>query len=452
MTRRRWGNRGRIVGIEKLSGWTGGLRRLLSEREVFIKTGTGTRYLRLTPVTLTVAMGVGTALVAWSVFSAALISFDALGTGSLRDQTEREREVYETRIAEIAAERDTRAAEARRAQARFTAAMHAVSEMQGKLLANQEIRDELETGLDTVHATLRRTMGERDAARAETAALRSSYEQTTEESGSDARRLAEISAALDVMSDVLSRTAVERDSIADVAAEAQAHIDDLIFEQRLSAEKNDRIFGQLEEAINLSVEPLGNMFRKVGLNPDTIIKAVKSGRQTPEVLGPIRLSTKGEPEDPDALRANAILARLSNFDIYREATERAPFFRPVRSPSVRSTSGFGPRWGKVHEGHDFAGPQGTAIHATAEGTVIFAGRQSGYGNLIKIRHQFGIETRYAHLSKIRVSVGQKVSRGDRIGDMGNTGRSTGTHLHYEVRVGGRPVDPMTYIKAAQDVL
>ena len=84
--------------------------------------------------------------------------------------------------------------------------------------------------------------------------------------------------------------------------------------------------------------------------------------------------------------------------------------------------------------------------------MVFAGRQSGYGNIVKIRHDFGIETRYAHLSRIRVEVGQRVSRGEHIGDMGNTGRSTGTHLHYEVRVNGRPVDPMTYIEAARDVL
>ena len=89
--------------------------------------------------------------------------------------------------------------------------------------------------------------------------------------------------------------------------------------------------------------------------------------------------------------------------------------------------------------------------ATADGVVIEAGWSSGYGRLIKIQHAFGIETRYAHLSQIRVEVGQKVSRGDLIGDMGNSGRSTGTHLHYEVHVGGRPVNPMTFIKAASNV-
>jgi len=105
----------------------------------------------------------------------------------------------------------------------------------------------------------------------------------------------------------------------------------------------------------------------------------------------------------------------------------------------------------MHEGTDFAASYGTPIYATADGVVIHAGWQSGYGKLVKIQHEFGIETRYAHQSEIRVKVGQRVSRGEQIGAMGSTGRSTGTHLHYEVRVGGQAVNPMTYIKAAQDV-
>ena len=129
---------------------------------------------------------------------------------------------------------------------------------------------------------------------------------------------------------------------------------------------------------------------------------------------------------------------------------KAPFASPLKD-AFRFTSGFGYRWGRLHAGTDFAAPHGTAIYATADGVVTHAGWSSGYGRLVKIQHEFGIETRYAHQSKIRVKVGQRVSRGDRIGDMGNTGRSTGTHLHYEVRVGGKPVNPMTYIKAANDV-
>jgi murein DD-endopeptidase MepM/ murein hydrolase activator NlpD len=71
--------------------------------------------------------------------------------------------------------------------------------------------------------------------------------------------------------------------------------------------------------------------------------------------------------------------------------------------------------------------------------------------MVKVRHEFGIETWYAHMSRLRVKEGQRVSKGQRIGDMGSTGRSTGTHLHYEVRVNGSPVNPMNFIKAAKDV-
>ncbi|MGB7404292.1 MAG: M23 family metallopeptidase, partial [Pacificimonas sp.] len=123
---------------------------------------------------------------------------------------------------------------------------------------------------------------------------------------------------------------------------------------------------------------------------------------------------------------------------------------PVRD-SFRFTSGFGQRWGRLHAGTDFAAPMATPIYAPADGVVTFAGWSSGYGRLTKIQHEFGIDTRYAHQNAIRVEVGQRVSQGDRIGDIGSSGRSTGSHLHYEVRVGGEPVNPMIYIRAGEDV-
>ena len=123
---------------------------------------------------------------------------------------------------------------------------------------------------------------------------------------------------------------------------------------------------------------------------------------------------------------------------------------PIQTAN-RFTSGFGPRWGRMHNGTDFAAPHGTPIRSTADGIVTYVGWQSAYGRLIKIKHDFGVETRYAHLSKFRVKKGQRVSRGQHIGDMGNTGRSTGTHLHYEIRIGGKAINPMKFIKAAQNV-
>lgn len=98
-----------------------------------------------------------------------------------------------------------------------------------------------------------------------------------------------------------------------------------------------------------------------------------------------------------------------------------------------------------------AAPTGTPVYAPGDGVVTHASRQGAYGNLIKIQHELGTETRFGHLSRIRVKVGQRVSQGDLIGDIGNTGRSTGPHLHYEVRMNGRAVDPMSFIKAAENV-
>ena len=109
------------------------------------------------------------------------------------------------------------------------------------------------------------------------------------------------------------------------------------------------------------------------------------------------------------------------------------------------TSGFGPRWGRMHEGIDIAGGSGSPIHAAASGTVIVAGWSGGYGNLVVIDHGGGISTAYGHNSSLAVSVGQQVGQGQTIAGMGTTGHSTGVHCHFEVRVNGGAVNPMGYL-------
>jgi murein DD-endopeptidase MepM/ murein hydrolase activator NlpD len=108
-------------------------------------------------------------------------------------------------------------------------------------------------------------------------------------------------------------------------------------------------------------------------------------------------------------------------------------------------SGFGMRWGRMHEGIDIGCAYGTPNHAAASGTVIYAGWLGGYGNLVVVDHGNGLSTAYAHASSILVSVGQSVSQGQTVSLVGSTGHSTGPHLHFEVRVNGVAVDPLPYL-------
>jgi len=425
------------------------LERRFPERRLFLRSDSETRFIRLRSETQLLAWTGATLIIGWTIISTAIILMDSIGAGNFRAQAQRDRLIYEERLNVLSAERDLRAAEAAAAQGRFSSALAQVSVMQSELLSLEDRRRELETGLEVVQATLRRTMIERELSRNEAATLLAALRDGTAAPG--VANTDEMASTVDMLSDALADTAMERDQIADDAQAALDHVAELDLEMRLMTDRNDEIFRQLEEAMLVSVEPLDDMFRAAGMNPDDLLDAVRrgySGQGGP--LTPLSFSTRGQEPDADTARANEILGAMDRINLYRIAAERAPFAMPVLD-SFRFTSGFGMRWGRLHAGTDFAGPIGTPIYATADGVVTEAGWSSGYGRLIKIQHEFGIETRYAHLNAIRVEVGQRVSRGDRIGDMGNSGRSTGPHLHYEVRVGGEPVNPMIYIRAGTDV-
>ncbi len=128
-----------------------------------------------------------------------------------------------------------------------------------------------------------------------------------------------------------------------------------------------------------------------------------------------------------------------------------PGIWPIRHPEATISSPFGmrvqPGTGKtrLHKGVDIRVPEGTPAHVTADGVVTFSGQQGDYGNVIVVEHGGDLATAYAHLKKRRVDQGQQVRRGQHIGDVGKTGNATAPHLHYEVRRGGQPVDPMPYL-------
>lgn len=131
--------------------------------------------------------------------------------------------------------------------------------------------------------------------------------------------------------------------------------------------------------------------------------------------------------------------------IVRRGTKSKPtYMYPVTNWTVTST--FGYRWGRLHAGIDVGVPTGTTVRASRAGQVVTAGWVGGYGNCVIIDHGDGVCTRYGHLSQITTSVGQYVNQGDQVALSGNTGRSTGPHLHFEIRVGGEAVDPAPYLQ------
>lgn len=431
------------------------MARLLPEKRIFVKSDDGTRFFRIGPRQQLLAGAGALALVAWSVTATSFLVIELVQGGGAKSAALNEKLVYEQRVQDLATQRDAQRMAALEAQQGYDAALDALSSYQDRLLDAELRIAEVEQSRAALRRILQTAMVDRDELSARLGAL--AQEDGSADLAALERRSAEAEQTVKFLSRALSDTALDKVEAVTDASTAENRLAELETELELSRQASERIFEQLEEAVVLAMEPLGKMFRAVGMPPENILKQMRqqySGVGGP--LTPISLSTKGTPADPESLRANAILDQMDQLNLYRIAADKVPFAQPVHA-AVRRTSGFGYRrdpirgGSRLHAGMDWAGRSGTPILSTADGVVVHAGWQSGYGRMVKIKHEFGLETRYAHLSKITVKVGQRVSRGDLIGGMGNSGRSTGTHLHYEVRVNGDPVNPMTYIKAATNV-
>ncbi len=449
------GNRraGRLERLRlRLHAWA---ERRFPEQRLFLRGENSTRYLRLTPQRqVAIVAGLGLFL-SWSLFASAAFLVDRIGTGGA-DSALLQAD-FEARLQALAAERDERAREAQQAQERFYVALRQISRQQSLLLASEDRRRELETGIEVIQHTLRKAIAERDRARAQSDKLLAELQAVNGNVSTAAGRADEAEATLDTLLTALDRTVAQRDRALDERQKMARKVALLKKREKLMRERNRRIFARLETAVTVSMAPLEKMFQSVGLSTDKLLRDVAAGYSgTGGPLGPVAVSSKSAPEDEMTLRTNRLLKEMDRLNMARIAAESLPFTLPVKA-AFRLTSPYGwrrhPISGKrrMHEGLDMAAPYGTPVYATAGGVVTFAGWNGGYGWVVRIRHMDGFETRYAHLAKIRVRKGQRVSRGDRIGDMGSSGRSTGSHVHYEVRNGGKAVNPMKYVKAARNV-
>lgn len=199
----------------------------------------------------------------------------------------------------------------------------------------------------------------------------------------------------------------------------------------------------------MQAEPLGAARRNAGLERRRNYERVDSLSDL-ELVGD--LSDKLDRlEQMVATQSRSFDELRSQASTLKDRSSHIPAIQPVSEKSLRAmASGYGYRrdpiygTGKFHEGMDFSAPIGTPVYATGDGRVVAADWNSGYGKMVEIDHGYRYRTRYAHLSDMTVRPGQTVRRGDMIGRVGNTGKSTGPHLHYEVRLDGVPQNPVHY--------
>jgi murein DD-endopeptidase MepM/ murein hydrolase activator NlpD len=175
------------------------------------------------------------------------------------------------------------------------------------------------------------------------------------------------------------------------------------------------------------------------------------------VGGPLLAAREGGDVSPMIDDANAVMAALVRYKAARDSIDGAPIHMPV-SGNFRQSSGFGNRTdpftgGRAfHSGLDFAAPKGTTVLSAGKGIVSFVGTKSGYGNVVEVTHANGLVTRYAHLSGFLSEEGQSVNTGTPIAKVGSTGRSTGPHLHFEVRKADDAINPKAFIEAGKRLL
>ncbi|PHS27759.1 MAG: peptidase M23 [Robiginitomaculum sp.] len=219
-------------------------------------------------------------------------------------------------------------------------------------------------------------------------------------------------------------------------------------------DKESRILRTAEERAEARIEGMQAVLSMTGLSLDDIISQDNSKIGGPLIaLNESQLFGEALSLDKNFTRR---VARLTGRVAKAEQLEDMLRDVPLREPLLvehRKTSGFGTRIDPIthraahHSGQDFGAFRLAPITATADGTVTYAGWRTGYGRLVEIDHGFGFKTRYAHMAKIKVKRGQKVTFGQQVGSMGTSGRSTGVHLHYEVWFKGKPYDPQKFLKA-----
>ncbi|NWG52100.1 MAG: peptidoglycan DD-metalloendopeptidase family protein [Hydrogenophilaceae bacterium] len=394
--------------------------RFFPERQIYHRSGGMVRYVSLSPGKQALLALGAVGLAGWSIYTSVDWVVDNLQSSNRNTEVERLEAKYQRWLAEARAQSE--AAQAQLAER---------SEAFERITADFERRHEVLRGLMEMAGGSNLTAGartiERDGARL---LMRASIDE-----------------------------AEPRASRALAAAEPEL-VQAVSFRQRMDNLEAEQVtaLAELEDRVVERSEQVRGVLRVTGVSVQRLVGAAADEEMGGPLVPRDLVSYLRETgmDTAYARRVSQVAARVAESRRLQAVAEAAPLAEPV-AVVHRQTSGYGPRVDPFtgtpdfHSGLDLAAFERAPVVATSPGTVSFAGVKSGYGYVVEIDHGHGFRTRYGHLRDIQVSRGERVAIGQRIGSMGSTGRSTGTHLHYEVWFRGRTVDPINFLRAGRYV-
>ncbi|MCA1973256.1 MAG: peptidoglycan DD-metalloendopeptidase family protein [Caenispirillum sp.] len=465
------------------------IRRAFPERQIILRSGEKIRSLRLSTVSQVAFVCAGVALGGWVAFSSVMVVGHDQIIAAKNAEVNRARAAYKGLLAQVSVYKE-----------RIGAITGSLERNHAHIVSLVDQNTTLDERLASMREELALTAEEKERIEKQSADLASEIKKLKTEVASAARSGAEAGEGGDIdPTDVvgLRRAAADRERES-LYAELQMIESDLgrsptteivatdldgievelrrvILQRDLALGERDGLktrIGDLERQIaemeNTQLA-LYNRFSDIAADKISEVEKTlsKTGIDLPALVAKTnRRYGQGGPFVPDsAVEENQtpltrgldkVSLKLDHLDTLDRVAQQLPLSAPLVE-DYRITSLFGRRAdpingrGAVHEGLDMAAAYKSPVTASAPGKVVYAGWRGRYGRLVEIDHGMGIRTRFGHLAKITVKKGQRVERGDEVGLLGNSGRSTGAHLHYEVLVNGEPHDPLKFIKAGSDV-
>ena len=440
-------------------------RMLLPERQIYIRSAGGVRFFILHPALQLFMAFVLLVFTGWLI--AALITFYSYSMQiASRDLELLEIEkIYSQRIEEyetyykiLENERDV-------SESKFVKAMEELDKQYGNDTGSRADEIAIQSRLKAVVLRMTEISSQRDDAMKKLATLQDDYWVIKDQLQETSNDKIQLRSMVENLNQVVSDMSSERDKLSNSEKQLRKHNIEIAYELEELRKHQSAIMVQIEEAVVDSLTEVSGIMKRTGVNVDVLLKAIQSkyegigGPFIPagERQGSLPMSLVDTPMS--ANRLLDIYSKLDRIDHMRLAISSLPLGSPFgHGVYARRTSSFGyrrdPFNGKktFHRGVDYAAAHGTQLFAASSGKVVFSGRNGSFGNVIKVKHDLGFGTLYAHLNDIHVSKGDTIERGQLLGTVGSTGRSTGSHLHYEVHFRGKALDPQGFITAGNYVV